>query len=98
MSFAWLAKPFPRKTNWTDFYNVTADSCVYTIYSAEYRVCPENKVAYVFIALLCLATVDLIGTLVKHFLDCYFAMPFRKQCQTFSQHTLDESLERIARR
>ena len=72
-SFLCLQNSFARSTKSTDFQNVTTDSCPCTIYSAVYRVCTENIVAYVFIALICLAIVDLMRAFVKYFLDRYFS-------------------------
>ena len=54
---SWLAVPTPRSTNSTDFHNVTAESRICTIYSAEYSVSTQNIVAYVFIALLSLMII-----------------------------------------
>ena len=95
--FTRLAKPSPRSTSWTDFNNVTLDSCVFTAYSTEYRLYIENLVAYVFIALLCHAIVDLIGAFVKYFPHRSFST-LREYNERLFSHTLDEAIGRITRR
>ena len=81
--FSWFALSSPHSSNWTGSNNVTVESCVCTIYSAEYRVCTENIVAYVFIALLCLAILALIGVFVKYVLDRYFSSPRERNERPF---------------
>ena len=81
--FSWFALSSPHLSNWTGSNNETAESCVCTIYSAEYRVCTDITVAYVFIALLCLAILALIGVFVKYFLNRYFSSPRERNERPF---------------
>ena len=76
--FSYIAEAFARSTNSTDFQSVTAESCLTilsTIYSTKYRVCTVNTVAYVLIALICLAIVGLMGAFLKYFHEHYFYHP-----------------------